>query len=311
MCYNRILLSATFCLLMLFASCKKKVEDETAPTRWGRENYYEKFLWKKHVPDTLYKTMEFDFSQDAKNFMDKPLRLGLYKKTDSGKMMPVTGSEMTVYMDDKRCEDNIIDVEPGTDQLKVGIVFNPDAENKVHHWFFRAVDDGGLERINDMAPDVFNSDNASLMDIEVEKHKVMNPLKECVLIIGMVLLAALLVWLFVLKRMFFPIFRVGKVVLTDPIPYNSLKKLRGYRKMVMTNKIVKQSALSMLFTGKIQYEVNQIWTSDVTIEPRDRKSVRLRYPSNSYIANAHVLKTNEEYTIQNITTGNKTIIKVY
>ena len=79
----------------------------------------------------------------------------------------------------------------------------------------------------------------------------------------------------------------------------------------MTNKIVKQSALSMLFTGKIQYEVNQIWTSDVTIEPRDRNSVRLRYPSNSYIANAHVLKTNEEYTIQNITTGNKTIIKVY
>ena len=44
---------------------------------------FSKFLWKKHVPDTLYKTMAFDFNEDARNYMEKPLRLGLFKKTDS------------------------------------------------------------------------------------------------------------------------------------------------------------------------------------------------------------------------------------
>lgn len=308
MCNKKILL-ATFCLMMLLASCGKKADDVMAPTRWGKENYYEKFLWKEHVPDTLYQTMEFDFNQDAKDFMDKPLRLGLYKKTDNGKMLPVTESEMEVYVNGQKCQDNIINVQPDIDQLKVGIVFKPNAENKVHHWFFRAVDDGGLERINDMDPDTFNSDNASLLDIEVEKHKVMNPLKEGFLITGIFLLAALLVWLLILKRIVFPVFRVGKVLLTDPVPYNSLKRVKGYRKMVLTNKAVKQGFLDKLFAGKIQYEVNQIWTSDVVIEPKDKKSVRLRCPK-EYLADARVLTTNQMYTIHNMTTGTKTTIKI-
>ena len=89
MCSKRFLILAVLCPLMLLASCGKKADEANAPTRWGKENYYDKFLWKKHVPDTLYRTIEFDFNQDAKNYMDKPLRLGLFKKTDSGKMLPV------------------------------------------------------------------------------------------------------------------------------------------------------------------------------------------------------------------------------
>ena len=94
MCSKRLLILAVLCPLMLLASCGKKADEPNAPTRWGKENYYDKFLWKKHVPDTLYRTIEFDFNQDAKNYMDKPLRLGLFKKTDSGKMLPVTENEM-------------------------------------------------------------------------------------------------------------------------------------------------------------------------------------------------------------------------
>lgn len=309
MCYKRIQLLLVFCLLASLTSCEKKVEDGNAPTRWGKEDYYDKFLWKEHVPDTLYRTIEFDFNQDAKKHMDKPLRLGLFKKTDSGKMLPVMESEMEVFVDGEKCPNNIIDVDSQTNRMKVGIVFKPNAENKVHHWFFRAVDDGGLERINDMTPDAFNNDNASLMDIEVEKHQVMNPLKEGVLITGFILLAALVAWLFVLKRIFFPVFRVGRIVLTDPVPYNSMKHLRRYRKLVLTNKPQKQSAINKLFTGKIQYELNQIWTSDVVLEPRDRNSVRLRCPR-EYMADARVLKLHQEYMIQNMTTGTKTKIKI-
>ena len=309
MCSKRFLILAVLCPLMLLASCGKKADDPNAPTRWGKENYYDKFLWKKHVPDTLYRTIEFDFNQDAKNFMDKPLRLGLFKKTDSGKMLPVTDTEMEVFVDGQKCQNNIIDIQPGTDQVKVGIVFKPDAENKVHHWFFRAVDDGGLERINDMDPDTYNADNASLMDIEVDKNKVMNPLAMGTALTSLLLLAALLVWLFVMKAIFFPTFRVGKIQLSDPVPYNTLKRMRGYRKMILTNKQPKQGFFDRVFAGKILYEVNDLWTSDVVIEPKDRNSVRLRCPKD-FMADARVLKKNQEYTIQNMTTSTKTKIKI-
>ena len=309
MCSKRFLILAVLCPLMLLASCNKEANNTNAPTRWGKENYYDKFLWKKHVPDTLYRTIEFDFNQDAKNYMDKPLRLGLFKKTDSGKMLPVTESEMEVFVDGKKCPNNIIDVQPGTDQLNVGIVFNPDAENKVHHWFFRAVDDGGLERINDMDPDTYQADNASLMDIEVDKNKVMNPLAMGTALTTLLLLAALLVWLFVMKAIFFPTFRVGKIQLSDPVPYNTLKRMRGYRKMILTNKQPKQGFFDKVFAGKILYEVNDLWTSEVVIEPKDRNSVRLRCPKD-FMADARVLKKNQEYTIQNMTTRTKTKIKI-
>lgn len=309
MCYKKYYLLAILCLLITLGSCGKKKEDGSAPTRWGKENYYEKFLWKKHVPDTLYRIIEFDFNQDAKNYMDKPLRLGLYKKTDSGKMLPVTESEIEVYVDNKKCESNIIDVQPETNQLRVGVVFKPETENKVHHWFFKPIDDGGLDRINDMDPDAFNADNASLMEIEAEKKKVMNPLAESLMLFGILLVIMLLVWMLVLKRIFFPTFKVGRIQLTDPAPYNSLKNLRRYRKMVLTNKTTKQNIVNRVFTGKIQYEVNQLWTSDITIEPRNVNSVRLRYPNN-YLADAHILERHLEYTIQNMTTGTKTIIKI-
>ncbi|MBR6864925.1 MAG: hypothetical protein IKM75_08695 [Bacteroidales bacterium] len=309
MCYKRFLILAVLCPLMLLASCGKKADEPNAPTRWGKENYYDKFLWKKHVPDTLYRTIKFDFNQDAKNYMDKPLRLGLFKKTDRGKMLPVTENEMEVFVDGQKCPQNIIDVQPGTDQLKVGIVFKPEAENKVHHWFFRAIDDGGLERINDMDPDTYKADNASLMDIEVDKNKVMNPLAMGTALTTLLLLAALLVWLFVMKAIFFPTFRVGKIQLSDPVPYNTLKRMRGYRKMILTNKQPKQGYFDKVFAGKILYEVNDLWTSEVVIEPKDRNSVRLRCPKD-FMADARVLKKNQEYTIQNMTTGKKTTIKI-
>lgn len=309
MCSKRYMLLAVLCPLLILASCSNNTNDSNAPTRWGKENYYNKFLWKKHIPDTLYRTVEFEFNQDARNFMNRPLRLGLYKKTDNGKMLPVTDKEMEVFVDGNKCQGNIIDVKPGTDQLKVGIVFRPEAENKVHHWFFRAVDDGGLERINDMDSDTYNADNASLLDIEAEKHKVMNPLAEGLILIGIVLLTAFLVWMLILKAIFFPTFRVGKIQLSDPAPYNSLKRLRGYRMLILTNKIQTQSFFSKLFTGKILYEVNDLWKSSITIEPKDRNSVRLRCP-NDYLANARVLRRNEDYTIENTTTRIKTTIKI-
>lgn len=309
MCSKRFFILAVFCPLMFLVSCGKKAENLNAPARWGKDNYYDKFLWKKHVPDTLYKTLAFEFNEDARNYMEKQLRLGLFKKTDTGKMLPVMENEMEVFVDGAKCPNNIIDVHPGTEQLKVGIVFNNDAENKIHHWFFRAVDDGGLERINDMTPDTYNADNASLMDVEAEKRKVMNPLAEGTLVTTILLVAALLVWLLVLKAIFFPTFRVGKVHISDPVPYSSLRRVRGYRKVILTDKMQKQGFFDKLFTGKVLYEVNELWTGSVVIEPRDKNSVRLRCPKD-FMADSRVLKKNQEYTIQNMTSGTKTKIKI-
>ena len=130
-----------------------------------------------------------------------------------------------------------------------------------------------------------------------------------IIVAAILLVAALLVWMFVMKAILFPTFRVGKIQLSDPVPYNTLKRMRSYRKMILTNKTPKQGFFDKVFAGKILYEVNDLWTSDVVIEPKDRNSVRLRCPKD-FMADARVLKKNQEYTIQNMTTGTKTKIKI-
>ena len=59
---------------------------------------------------------------------------------------------------------------------------------------------------------------------------------------------------------------------------------------------------------------NGLWgyinrAGEVVIEPKDRNSVRLRCPKD-FMADARVLKKNQEYTIQNMTTSTKTKIKI-
>lgn len=294
--------------VLALASCAKEV-DNTSETRWGKEKYYSDFLWKKHVSDTLYRELAFDFNEDAKNYMDEPLQLGLFKKTDSGKMLPVMQNEMEVFVDGDKCENNIIIVSSNVEKLKVGIVFNPNAENKVHHWFFKPIKDGGLERINDMDADTFNNPDSSLMEVEAEKQKIMNPLAEGTMLTGFLLLAVLLAWFIALKHMIFPTFRVGKITLTDPVPYMCQKKLRGCRQLILTNKKPKQNGFNKFFTGEIRYDVNPMWTTVIVIEPRDRNSVRVR-ASKEYLTDARTMKVHNEYTIQNMTTGTITKVKI-
>ena len=71
--------STLFCL----CSCSDD-NSQNLVTSWGKEEFYEDFMWKKYVPDTLYRQIAFDFNDDAKNYMTEPLQLGLFKKTDSG-----------------------------------------------------------------------------------------------------------------------------------------------------------------------------------------------------------------------------------
>lgn len=312
MCAKRFcLLAVLFYSLLLLPSCGKQKDDVTAPTRWGKENCYNKFLWKKHIPDTLYRTVVFDFNEDAQNYMGRPLRLGLYKKTESGKMLPVTETEMEVFVEKQKCPNNVIDVNPGTDQLNVGIVFKPQADNKVHHWFFKPVDDAGLDRINDLDNQTFNSSNASLMELEVEKNLIINPLRLIVRIIWITLLILLAIWLLFLKRMVYPYFGVGRITLSDPEPYMKQINLRKYRKYVFTKrKDAKQSWFARLFTGQIGYDINSLWDSDIVLEPRNRKSVRVSFDKNVFYIDGRTLSVGNVYTVENLNTKAKTKLEI-
>ena len=292
--------------IILFAACSSKEENNTV--LWGTCTSYDDFLWCKYVPDTLTHTLGFDFNTDAKNYMNQPLQLALFEKDNNGKMQRVDDDIAELYVNGERAAGNIIKVQTTDTELKVGVVFNRTAADRVHYWSLRPVDDGGLDRINDREPSAYNDD--AIMQIRAKKDSRMNPLGEGLMFAGIILVGLLVLWLLMIKPMMFPTFRVSRITLTGPEPYLSMIPVKRCRRLVLTSKKQKQGFFSRIFTGEIKYHINPLWTADVVFEPKDKKSIRIRPDRNAYMINARLLIVHEEYTLENISTKNKTEVVV-
>ena len=302
---NKLFLLILTVISIVTVSCNK-VNVENA-VLWGKTNTYDPFLWKKQVPDTLKQTLCFDFNDDAVRYLSTPLKLGVFKKDDNGHLRQVKTDEMELFVNGKAVEGNTISVNSSESEIEVGVVFSPNAKDKIHHWYIKPIDTAGLDRINDK--DSYGQDEA-IMEIKLQKRHVMNPLAEGLMWFGITVLAALILWFVVLKQIFFPTFRVTRLQLVGPEPYLSQLKIKGYRMCILSASPQKQNWFNRVFTGAIKYEVNPMWSAPVIFEPRDKKSVRVRPDKNTYSVDARILKTNVDYVIVNETTKTKTTMKI-
>ena len=302
---NKLFLLILTVISIVTVSCNK-VNVENA-VLWGKTNTYDPFLWKKQVPDTLKQTLCFDFNDDAVRYLSTPLKLGVFKKDDNGHLRQVKKDEMELFVNGKAVEGNTISVNSSESEIEVGVVFSPNAKDKIHHWYIKPIDTAGLDRINDK--DSYGQDEA-IMEIKLQKRHVMNPLAEGLMWFGITVLAALILWFVVLKQIFFPTFRVTRLQLVGPEPYLSQLKIKGYRMCILSASPQKQNWFNRVFTGAIKYEVNPMWSAPVIFEPRDKKSVRVRPDKNTYSVDARILKTNVDYVIVNETTKTKTTMKI-
>lgn len=298
-----------FSLVCLFAvGCN--TENKLPSTSWGRSKVYNDFLWKKHVPDTLTKTICFDFNEDSRNHMREPLVLGIFKKNASGRYVQVMENEMLLFVDKQQIAGNTITVPPTTEKLTVGVVFTKKAEEKVHYWYIKVLEDGGLDRINDTEPSQFNDANTALMEVTAEKKKVWNPLAEGMTFGFSGIIIALLVWIFILKPIFFPTFKIGNISIQND-QFSNVVKARGFHKVILTSskEKAKQGFFEKTFVGKTKFVVDPRWTCDVAFEPRDKSSIRIRQ-GKDFMVDSRILKKAQEYTLENIQTGSKSKIVI-
>lgn len=302
---NKFFLIILTVVSTISVSCNK-VNNEDA-VLWGKTNTYNPFLWKKQVPDTLKQTLCFDFNDDAVKYLTTPLKLGIFKKDDNGRLRQVRSDEMELFVNGKAVEGNVISVNASDRELEVGVVFNQNAADKIHYWYIKPIDATGLDRINDKNN---YSEDEAIMEIKLQKRHVMNPLAEGLMWFGITILAALILWFVVLKQMFFPTFRITRLQLVGPEPYLSQLKIKGYRMCILTASPQKQNWFNRVFTGAIKYEINPMWSAPVVFEPRDKKTVRVRPDKNTYSVDALFLKTNIDYVIVNEITKIKTIMKI-
>ena len=110
-----------------------------------------------------------------------------------------------------------------------------------------------------------------------------HPLKVALTWLLILLTAAFLLWMLVLKRMFYPTF--GGIQKTLSIPEHAplVIKFKGARKVIIhSRQIKKQSAWNRFWTGKILYKLHPVFDTPLILQPSSRHRILAKSSSGAY-----------------------------
>ena len=213
-------------------------------------------------------------------------------------------NDFKLFFDDKEVTDGTIRFNAGNmpKNTVLSVVYNPEAKEGKR--YLRIVTNGkkNLESVNGAPVEEFEVTTRGKYNV------VWNPLKIILTWIGIITLAALLLWFLILKHILYPTFRTNSIMISNP--YFSNIRLKGARKIIFSNKRIEQSALSKIFTGTVLCNVNACWTQPLIMEPA-KKKIRVQrnrtYTFNPYGA---LLNPKTEYQIENTQTNERIDITI-
>lgn len=152
------------------------------------------------------------------------------------------------------------------------IQFNHDANTSKRYFSLIPSRIDGLNFINEKPNEEYQGTS-----LRTDYNVVWNPLKTFLFWLSIILLAALVLWFIILKHIFFPTIKMGKITITGPCSYYSSKKIKGARKVILTPKRKSQNILSRIFTGEIKFIKADHLTPELSIVPAGgKKKVKLR-----------------------------------
>lgn len=164
-----------------------------------------------------------------------------------------------------------ITIEHGKPSI-LTVQFNSDARTGKRYFSLVPVGSSSLDMVN--GEPIGNYEGTSL---RTEYSVGWNPLKTFMVWLGIIIVALLVLWLIVLKPLFYPSIKVGKIEFTGPGSYYRSKKIKGARKAVFTSERKKQNILSRIFTGKVIYERADHFKPALEILPASgKKKIKIR-----------------------------------
>ena len=265
-----LLLCIAVCLL---SSC----EDDGISL--GEVRYHPSFLWSDEEIIPVTKTIDFDFSQDAKD--DESTFAEFQFVDNEGK--PISTNEMQVFIDGKQLADNKFKVKSNVSSMELLFQFTPAAAAGKHQGYLKLIGHR-LERID--SQQLTAGQKVDVFQWTLNYDKRMNPLAKVLMWIGIVILAMLALWFVVFQRIFFP--RFGSIQKTFTIPGMApliikAKEFKGARMVVVAaSHSKKQSGWERLWKGRIVYKTHPAFTDPITFKPSRGHRVLARCQAGTY-----------------------------
>lgn len=261
----------------------------------GEATWYDRFLfWGASDPDTLTVDLKALFNAEAKK--DGSVVEFNIKDSDGR-------NDFALFYNGLRIENGTINLKANDNVPSfLSVVYNAEAKEGTRYLTINSKTKANLDKINDEPVEQYT------LTLRSEYDVCWNPLKTILMWLGIIILAALILWFLLIKHFLYPTIGVKTIQINDP--YFSKVNVKGKRRVVFTNQRMEQGFLSRIFTGKILYKKNEIWTSPLAFEPGSKKKTLRVVRTKDYTIDPYssVLKAPNDFIIENV--NNKTKIKM-
>lgn len=276
---------------------ERSLETLSEETSMGKATWYDSFLfWGASDFDTLSVDLKAFFNEEAKKDGSS---VQLQIKDDDG------NNDFKLFYNNLLVENGIITINSKDNSPAIlSVVFNPKAQEGSRYLKITAINKQELDNINGQPVEQYQ---LSLRSKYVENW---NPLKIILMWLCVLILAALFLWFLIAKHFVYPSIGVKTILINDP--YFSKVNVKGKRRVVFTNKNMKQGFLSRIFTGKILYKKNEIWTSPLAFEAGAKKKTLRVVRTKDYAFDPYTstLKAPNDYVVENINDKKKIKISI-
>ena len=274
---------------------ERTLEMLSEETEMGKATWYDSFLfWRASDPDTLSVNLKTVFNDEAK----KDGSAVEFQIVD-----PDGGKDFQLFYNGQHLNNGKITLRSNDKTASIlSIVFNPTAKEGKRYLAVKATAKQELDNINDQPVEQYQLTLRSKYVVN------WNPLKTILMWLGILILAALLLWFLLVKHFIYPTIKVKTIQINDP--YFSKVNVKGKRRVVFTNKKMEQGLLSKIFTGEILYKKHDIWTSPLAFEAGAKKKTLRVLRTADYVFDPYtsMLKAPNDYVVEN--TKDNTKIKI-
>lgn len=287
------ILLGVMAMVLAVACGKERNEDATI---WGYTEYYEDFMFWDYEPTLMEKTLEVKLHPDAcKMFNEKGSSIQFYVSGSRDRYVAPKGVDL--YYKDEKCKDHhfLVDMNSMSGDgdtkyidCKLGLQFNDSAAEGEHVLYFGyepnsikcrnvvKLDGGISHRVNIKGDLDMELGTLDTHGVVVEKKVIMNPVKEKFMWAGIIFVALLLLWYLIIRPTCFKHLRFSKMYITYPGSYDEIRVVTsGCRKLILSNKPIKQNIFKRILCIADAVEVNDVWTSRVTITCNGRNYIKI------------------------------------
>lgn len=275
---------------------ERSLEILSEETDMGKATRYDKFwFWGASTPDTLDIDLKAHFNDEARK-AGSTVEFKINAKDE--------GKDFQLFFNHQPVENDRIIFNNDANASILSIVFNTDAKEGKRYLTITPNTKHEVDNINEQPVQNYE------LTLRSKYAVTWNPLKTILMWLAIILISALILWFLLIKHFMYPSISVKTIQITDP--YFSKVNVKGVRMVVFTNKNMDQSLLNRIFTGKILYKKNDVWTAPLAFEAGAKKKTLRVVRTKDYVFDPYTstLKAPNDYVAENTNDGIKIKLSV-